>query len=216
MSPVSIRWPPNHSTATLVAFAMSITSGNSRALMRPTCNAVSVSSPLATSNRSRSVGSRTNARTTRIPVICSRRIRLTASMRTCITRKAGTIRAIRTNMVIARTGTAATSTSDVPTSSRSAMTMPPMPMIGAITTMVQLISTSICTCCTSLVLRVMSDGAPNRPNSRAENSPTRRSTASRTSRPTAMAVRAAKYTEPIEQPICTELIASITAPVVRM
>jgi hypothetical protein len=33
-------------------------------------------------------------------------------------------------------------------------------MIGAATIIVQVISTSICTCWTSLVLRVISDGAP--------------------------------------------------------
>ena len=33
-------------------------------------------------------------------------------------------------------------------------------MIGAATSIVQVITTSICTCCTSLVLRVISDGAP--------------------------------------------------------
>ena len=40
------------------------------------------------------------------------------------------------------------------------MTMPPTHMIGADTIIVQVSSTSICTCCTSLVVRVMSDGAP--------------------------------------------------------
>ena len=45
-------------------------------------------------------------------------------------------------------------------SSRSAMITPPTIMIGEETAMVQAISTSICTCCTSLVLRVISDGAP--------------------------------------------------------
>ena len=34
------------------------------------------------------------------------------------------------------------------------------------------ITTSICTCCTSLVMRVISDGAPNAPTSRAEKSVT--------------------------------------------
>ena len=38
------------------------------------------------------------------------------------------------------------------------MKMPPMHMIGAATNRVQVISTSICTCWTSLVLRVIRDG----------------------------------------------------------
>ncbi len=40
------------------------------------------------------------------------------------------------------------------------MMIPPMHMIGAETMSVQVISTSIWTCCTSLVFRVISDGAP--------------------------------------------------------
>ena len=38
------------------------------------------------------------------------------------------------------------------------MITPPTHMIGAATSIVQVISTSICTCCTSLVVRVISDG----------------------------------------------------------
>ncbi len=53
------------------------------------------------------------------------------------------------------------------------MTTPPTHMIGAATSIVQVTITSICTCCTSLVVRVISDGAPNPATSRAENSPTR-------------------------------------------
>ena len=39
--------------------------------------------------------------------------------------------------------------------------MPPTTVIGAATARVHDITTSICTCCTSLVMRVISDGAPN-------------------------------------------------------
>ena len=46
-------------------------------------------------------------------------------------------------------------------------------------------SASICTCWTSLVVRVISDGVPKCPTSRAEKSCTRWKTAARTSRPTA-------------------------------
>lgn len=79
--------------------------------------------------------------------------------------------------------------------SRSAMKMPPMHMIGAMTRMVALISTSSCTWPTSLVLRVMSEGAPNTPTSRAEKVPTRCSRAARMSRPAPMAACAPRYTE---------------------
>ena len=45
-------------------------------------------------------------------------------------------------------------------SSRTAMNTPPTMVIGAATSSVHVISTSICTWVTSLVIRVMSDGAP--------------------------------------------------------
>lgn len=57
---------------------------------------------------------------------------------------------------------------DNPASSRSAMKTPPTIVMGAETSMTALIRTSIWTCCTSLVLRVISDGAPNLFSSRAE------------------------------------------------
>jgi hypothetical protein len=50
--------------------------------------------------------------------------------------------------------------------------------------------TSICTCCTSLVLRVIRDGAPNRLSSREENAKTREKIAPRTSRPKPIATLA--------------------------
>lgn len=70
--------------------------------------------------------------------------------------------------------------------------MPPTHMIGADTSRVNVIRASICTCWTSLVVRVISDGAPKWPISRAEKDWTRSKTAPRMSRPTAEAVRAPK------------------------
>lgn len=69
---------------------------------------------------------------------------------------------------------------------------PPTHMMGAETIRVNAIRTSIWTCCTSLVVRVISEGAPNRPTSRAEKDCTRPKTDARTSRPSADAVRAPK------------------------
>ena len=69
-------------------------------------------------------------------------------------------------------------------------------LIGAATNMVQPISTSICTCCTSFVVREISVGAPKWATSRAEKSPTREKIAERRSRPTPIAVRAANHTVP--------------------
>ena len=100
---------------------------------------------------------------------------------------------------------------DSPTSWRSAMMMPPTHMIGAATSIVQVITTSICTCWTSLVLRVISDGAPKWLTSRAEKLPTWAKIAPRTSRPKLIAVRAPNHTAAIEQTICTTVTASIQA-----
>lgn len=41
--------------------------------------------------------------------------------------------------------------------------------IGADTIIVNAVMVSICTCCTSLVVRVISDRVPNVPTSRADN-----------------------------------------------
>ncbi len=65
-------------------------------------------------------------------------------------------------------------------------------MIGAPIAIVQAMTTSSCTCCTSLVIRVMSDGAPNVPTSRAENSVTRWNSDPRMSRPKPIATLAPK------------------------
>ena len=90
------------------------------------------------------------------------------------------------------TGTATSSNEDSGTSWLSARMMPPTHMIGADTISVKVITASIWTCCTSFVVRVISDGVPNRPTSRAENACTRPKTPCRTSRPSAIAVRAPK------------------------
>lgn len=86
-------------------------------------------------------------------------------------------------MLPARAGMHTASSRDSTRSSRSAMMMPPIDMIGATTSIVTLISTSIWTCWTSLVVRVISDGAPNRPTSRVESRPTWWKMPARRSRP---------------------------------
>jgi hypothetical protein len=53
------------------------------------------------------------------------------------------------------------------------MNMPPTHMIGAMTMRVSAICMNSWICCTSLVLRVMSDGVPKRFISRAEKPCTR-------------------------------------------
>ena len=134
-------------------------------------------------------------------------------MRFCISRKPGTIREITKPTTRNSAGTQTASSHERPRSSRIAISTPPTIMIGAATIIVQLISTSICTCCTSLVLRVISDGAPIRCTSRLENVPTRWNSAERRSRPNDIAVRAPTYTAPELHRICTSETASMVAPV---
>jgi hypothetical protein len=93
-----------------------------------------------------------------------------------------------------------------------AITTPPTPMIGAATISVQPSSTSICTCWTSLVSRVISEGAPNCCTSRVENDWTRWKISSRTSRPKLIAARAENHTAATAHRICSSATASMTAP----
>ena len=95
------------------------------------------------------------------------------SIRPCIKRYPGTMWDTMKPIATPRTGTATATSQNNPTSSRRAMMIPPTIMIGAINIMVRLMKTRVCTCITSLVLRVMSEGAPNLAISRLENSPTR-------------------------------------------
>ena len=65
------------------------------------------------------------------------------------------------------------------------------------------------------MVRVIREGAPNWPTSRAENDCTRSKIAARRSRPRAIAVRAPKYTAAIAQRICTRVTDSMI-PLSRM
>ena len=90
------------------------------------------------------------------------------SMRTCICWNAGTIRETIRPSTSTVPGIANTSTTESPRSSRTAITMPITIVSGAAIIIVAAMTTSICTCWTSFVIRVISDAAPNRPTSRAE------------------------------------------------
>ena len=190
MSPLSMRLAPNHSTPTLEALMMNSSIGNISAISRPARSDTSVRSSLTSPKRSISRGSRTKARTTRMPVICSRSTELAPSMRACMVRNRGTILHTIAPTLSPRAGREMTTSHDRPTSCCRARMLPPTTVIGAATASVHAMTTSICTCCTSLVMRVMSDGAPNWFTSRAEKSVTRWNRSPRTSRPNPIATRA--------------------------
>ncbi len=192
MAPLLIRWPPNHRIATVERFRIANSAGIIRANSRLTLSDVSVRSALATSKRRSSCSVRTNARMTRMPERASRMTWLMRSILTCMDRKSGIARMISDPITSAMSGMITTRSADRGTSSRSAMMMPPTLMIGARIITLSAITMTIWTCCTSFVLRVISDGVPNCPVSTGENSSTLRKTALRTSRPKAIAVREAK------------------------
>ena len=118
--------------------------------------------------------------------------------------------------MMSSTGIATAMSHDSPASWRTAMMTPPIASIGAEIISVADTCTSICTCCTSLVLRVMSDGAPNCPTSRCENATTRWKRSPRRSRPIPIASREPKYTATMAQTTCTRLTPSMTPPVDQM
>jgi hypothetical protein len=80
----------------------------------------------------------------------------------------GTILNTTMPTLMARTGMLTARMRVRPASSRRAMMTPPTIAMGAAAAMVQAIRTNICTCCTSFVMRVMSEGAPKCPTSWAE------------------------------------------------
>ena len=192
ISPAPMRAPPNQIAATLDAFRISITLGNMNACRRPARSDVSVSASLATPNRSPSSGSRTKARTTRMPVICSRNTWLTRSMRICMFSNCGTSRMTTSPTAVTSAGIATTRISDSGPSSRMARNRPTTIVMGAATNSVHIITTSIWTCWTSLVIRVISEEAPKWLTSCAEKRVTPWNSPPRTSRPNAIAARAPK------------------------
>ena len=134
-----------------------------------------------------------------MPVSCSRMIWLTRSIFACIWVNAGTMRHTMSPTMMSSTGTETAISHDSPASWRTAMMTPPIASIGAEIMSVADTCTSICTCCTSFVLRVMSDGAPNWPTSRCEKATTRWKRSPRRSRPIPIARREPKYTAMIAQ-----------------
>ena len=96
------------------------------------------------------------------------------------------------------------------------MITPPTARIGALIIMFSAISTSCWTCWTSLVLRVISDGAPKRLSSTWPYDWTLRKMPLRTSRPKPMATLALKNTAMIAAIISTNVTASMNPPVCRM
>ncbi len=135
---------------------------------------------------------------TRTPLRNSRVTWLMRSIFFCIDMKSGTALVSTRPMTTPMMGIATRMTAESGTLRRSAMMMPPMAVSGAAITTFSIISTTIWTCCTSFVLRVMSDGGPNLLTSACEKLCTRRNSEPRVSRPRAIDVFDPKYTAAID------------------
>ncbi len=94
--------------------------------------------------------------------------------------------------------------------------IPPTIRIGAETMIVRPRNTTVWTCWTSLVLRVISEAGPNRLTSTWENVSTLAKIALRRSRPKPIATRAPQYTAMTDATPSRAVTPSISAPVWRM
>ena len=134
----------------------------------------------------------------------------------CIDWKRGIAKYIRTAKTATINGRITIRIADSVTSSRTARMMPPTSMMGAVTKMVSAIWTNNWTCWTSLVLRVISDGVPNRFISVAENCWTRSKTPRRTSRPNPIDALEANQTATIERMPTKTASTSMMTPIRQM
>ena len=131
---------------------------------------------------------------TRTPASVSRMTWLIRSSLTWVAWKSGMARDMTSAMKPTMSGRTTTSRPDSGTSWRRAMMIPPTIRIGAEMIRVRPMNTNVCTCWTSFVLRVMSEGAPNLLTSTWLNVWTVRKMALRTSRPKPIAIWAPQYT----------------------
>jgi hypothetical protein len=127
----------------------------------------------------------------------------------CIDRNSGIARLMINHSSTTITGMITARVQDRGTSWRRAMMMPPIPIMGAKIIKERPMVTIICTCWTSLVLRVMSEGVPKRLISPWEKLSTFRKNALRTSRPKPMAALAPIYVEVTAHAVCRSATRSM-------
>ena len=210
--PLWMRPAPAHTTATPVRCSTAITAGMFSAIKRPARSAVPVSSSLARAKRERSASSRTKARMTRRPLICSRKMPLILSSWACMRPNRGIARAMSEATTNASRGTATSSRPDKRTSCCMAIATPPMPISGASMITVRTMASKVCNCSTSLVQRVIRDGTPKRCTSTSESECTWAKSTPRRSRPASIAMRAPSASATSDKPSCTNAASSIQPP----
>ena len=118
------------------------------------------------------------------PVRISRLTRFTRSTRDCIFLNFGMATSIRIIIRQKMHTTASTMIQPMPVLVPTTLMMPPMPMMGANSTIRSSMTTTICTCWMSLVLRVIRDAVENWSISVWEKCSTLSNTCRRRSRPT--------------------------------
>ena len=168
-------------------FITNIMTGMMTAKSRLTWTETSIRSRFAASKRRFSSSTRLKARMTRMPVSPSRSTRLILSIFFWMDLKSGKPLTATVTMMPVRTGITTTMTHESPRSFETAMMMPPIIMIGALTIILIMRRTTICTWVTSFVVRVTRLGVPILSNSWSEKAETCVKMSSRMSAPMPMA-----------------------------
>jgi len=195
---------------------MSVMMGMSTAMARATNSMVLVRSRLAPSKRASSSCCLLNARMTIMPVRCSRITRFRRSIFCWMTRNLGMAMENMTASTPSRAITARAMSHTMLVERSMARITPPMPRIGAYSRMRMMMPTSICTCVTSLVVRVINEAVEKRSNSVPRKDSTFSNTAPRRSRATPEEVREASRPTVMAQALPASEIKSIVRPVRRM
>ena len=153
--------PPNHSTESVAAFMHSVMSGDMKIMSSHADIPVFFSSALVFSKRRISCSSRTKDLTTRTLVRFSCTLEFSPSTRFCTAVKRGAAILMKMAMLIARTGTAIASTSDICVPLLISMEMTiisaPISIPGARRAIRRSVLTKFCSWVTSLVSRVTSE-----------------------------------------------------------
>ena len=190
--PRSMPFAPNQTIRMLMPFMISIIMGIMIFITRLVNSWVRIRSRFALSNRSSSNRSLLKARITDTPVRISRDTRFRRSTRACIFLNLGMATAISTPTKARMRATATAMIHPMPVLVPSTFTMPPMPMMGAYTTIRSIITTTICTCWMSLVLRVIREAVENCSISAWEKDTTLENTRCRRFRPSLAPMRDAR------------------------
>ena len=161
IEPPSIRWAATQTIRIVRLYIISIMTGIMNVITRLTNRLVLVRFWLAVSNRFSSVFSLPNARITDSPVRISRETRFTRSTSVCIFLNFGMAMDIRTPTMPRMTSTAKAMTQPMPAPVLTTFRIPPIPKIGAYSSIRRKIAVTICTCWMSLVLRVIREAVEN-------------------------------------------------------